>query len=113
VTYEEDHPPERSVDLFAHMRPFTCSCECGQEVSVPGFAPGHGQKALTREITAIFGRVEIFVACVRRPEYRKAIEQMVDEMRREQQPSDEELAREAEDYQFERCDHELYRKDSQ
>jgi hypothetical protein len=107
VTYEEDNPPQAAADLFAHMRPFTCSCGCGQEVYVPGFAPGHAQKALSQEITAIFGSIEIFLACVRRKKYRTAIEEMVYEMRREHQSSLEELARDAEDYEFEQWSSEL------
>jgi hypothetical protein len=107
VTYEDDNPPERVIDIFAHLRPFACSCGCGREVDVPGFAPGHAQKALTREINELFGGIEIFVACVRQPKYRKAIEEMLDEMRDDAGSSPEEIARDIVDYHFEQWGAEL------
>lgn len=107
VTYEEDKPPDRVIDIFAHMRPFKCSCGCDQEVDVPGFAAGHAQKALAREITSLFGTVEIFVECVSRPKYRTAIEEMVVEMHHEAGGSPEEISRDQDDYHIDLWEDEL------
>jgi hypothetical protein len=86
----------------AHVHSDLRSCRPRAQSHRRGFAPGHAQRALTQEVTAIFGSIEIFVMCVRRPKFRKALEKMVDDVRQGHQASPDELVEWAQEYHFER-----------
>lgn len=106
VTYENDNAPERRLQL-SHLRPFCCTCGCGLIVDLPGFAPGHAQKALMREITGIFGSIEIFVSIAGTEKYREKFTMIVDEARSDHGLTAEEYVEVEESYHMEKWDDEL------